>query len=169
MKTLSLGLLLVAMTVNAQPIGDDAIVTRLNLDLMALRSLSVGSPERSQAMGRYASDINKLYPIGFVTRDLAYALTSALAGKGLSDDTLTPLTRATLGIIDSAFACRTDSSDLRNSVQFRASIEQAYHALLALDASAPNTRVVMGLLFRAADRIAHPIVRPIPPAHRVNR
>jgi hypothetical protein len=80
-----------------------------------------------------------------------------------------PLTTVILGVIDSAFACRDDSSELRNSVPFRASIEQVYNALIALDVSVPNSEAVAGLLFSAAYRVAHPIVRPIPPVYGPDR
>ena len=90
-----------------------------------------------------------------------------LAGKNLSHETLTPLTTAILGVIDSAFACRLDSSDLAQSASFRASIEQAYNALIALDVSTANTQAVMRLLYQAARPVA--ISPLLPPLYRPNR
>ncbi len=170
-------------------------MTRLNSDLMALKSLPAlpngivlpnlfamstedraalrktvanRSPDQDQVMMRYADAMAKFYEKTVVPWDLAYALTSVLAGKDLSNDALTPLTGAILDAVDSAFVCMNTGSDLGNSVQFRASVEHAYHALLALDVSAPNARVVVGGLFKAGNLICNggPLVRPIPPALR---
>jgi hypothetical protein len=161
MKTAWLCMLLFSLAAIAQPLGRDALVARLNADLLPLRSPSTS--EQTQVMANFATDINSHYPKGFVARNLASALTGVLEGKDLSDETLTPLTTAMLDISDLANACRPDSCDLLKSSQFRGSIEQAFTALTALHVSVPNTQNVMWLLYRAANRIAHPIVRPIPP------
>ena len=110
--------------------------------------------------------MSKVYGETVIPWDLAYALTSVLAGKDLSNDNLRPLTRAILEAVSSAFLCRNEHSNLRDSVQLRAAVEHAYRALLALNVTATNARVVVGSLLKAglyvcADRT---LVVPIPPA-----
>jgi hypothetical protein len=80
-----------------------------------------------------------------------------LAGKDLSDDTLAPLSDAILGMVDSALVCLTDSTRLRDSIEFRVHAEQAYRAVGALGVSPPNVQVVMEALFRRSDALSkHP-------------
>jgi hypothetical protein len=194
----SLCLLLLTMMVSAQTIRDEVIVTRLNSDLMALKflpSLPNGkklpdlvamtredraalaarvanrNPDQHQVILRYADAMAKLYEETVIPWDLAYALTSVLAGKNLSNHTLTPLTSAILEAVDRAFVCRDTQSDLGKSPQFRASIELAYDALLALDVSHPNARIVAGGLLESGKLIRArgprlPFIRPIPPVLR---
>ena len=180
-----LWLLLFTLTVSAQTTGDDELVSRLNSALLPLKSLPKGdalpdlvamtaedraalraavanqNPAQNRVMLRFADDMAELYGVAVILWDFAYALTSVLAGKDVSQDTLTPLTSSILGALDSAFA----RSNLRKSAQFRASVEHAYDALLALGVSPANTRVVVDSLLKAADLIVNR--RPfqlIPPA-----
>jgi hypothetical protein len=147
----------------AQPAPDDPVITQLNADLMPLKA-SPSLPERRRITDRFATDINTLYRAkGIATRNLAIGLMSVLEGKELSEHALTPLTSALLKIADSAYACRADASDPANSPRFRAAIEQAYNALIALHVVVPNAQRIMRLMYQAADRIARPIIRPIPP------
>jgi len=87
---------------------------------------------------------------GFVSWSQAYTLTSVLAGKDLSEATLTPLTHAILGMMDSALVCLNTSARLHDSARFHTFAEQAYTALLALNVSAQNARIVMGVLLSNA-------------------
>src|SRR5258708_437610 len=168
MKTpsLCLSLFLITMTVNAQPTWED-VMTRLNSDLMALKSLPAlpngivlpnlfamstedraalrktvanRSPDQDQVMMRYADAMAKFYEKTVVPWDLAYALTSVLAGKDLSNDALTPLTGAILHAVYSAFVCINTGSHLGNSAHLRPAVEHAYHALLPLHPPPPTPR-----------------------------
>jgi hypothetical protein len=86
----------------------------------------------------------------FFSRDQAYKLTSALAGKDLSEGNLTPLVEGIVGMAVSAVECRNTSSLLPNSAAFRSSAEKALTALQALGLSSPDLRVVVDALFRGA-------------------
>ncbi len=83
MKKESLCLLVFAIVASAQRPEHEALVARLNADLMPMKSIesSLGDPAQTRAMVRFATDVNALDPVGFCTRRLAYALTNALAGK----------------------------------------------------------------------------------------
>jgi len=66
-------------------------------------------------MLRFADDVSKIYGESVIPWELAYALTSVLAGKDLSNPDLAPLTRAILEAVSSAFLCRSEHSNLRES------------------------------------------------------
>ncbi len=86
-----------------------------------------------------------------------------MAGKDLSDENLTPLINGILAGFDEAYALKDTATDPLHSARYRASIEQAYAALIKLGVSERNTQALIRLLYRAADRVARPLVRPIPP------
>jgi hypothetical protein len=142
------------------------------------------SPVQEQVMQQYSRDLNMILAKhrvtivdgkdeglegptaglrgkAFVSWDQAYALTSVLAGKDLSEDLLAPLSGAILGMVDSALVCLNDSSRLRDSAGFRASSEQAYKALRTLGVAPPNVEVVMGILFRNASMLVAGPPRPL--------
>jgi AcrR family transcriptional regulator len=151
MKTAFL-LLFFALTALAQPNRHEAIVVRLTADLMA------------RNINQFAADLNGFYRLkGPVTRSLATALNNALADKDLSGENLPPLIDGLLAGFDAAFVSREDSSDPLKSAQFRASIEQSYSALTKLGVSVPETQAVLRQVYRAANRIARPTIRQIPP------
>ena len=100
------------------------------------------------------SQLHYPYPGDSRTWQLAYALTRVLAGKALSEDRVAPA-EAIEGVVASALECRANLTRLPDSIRFRNSMEQAYRALISLGVSVPNSRVMMGLLFRSVDRMAH--------------
>lgn len=189
MKVWYVCLLLVIEAAYAQP---NAILMRLNGELTELKSLPVvpdraalsglpslggghpqtfrknvaeSEPEMYRAANWIAGDISRFhypYPGDFATWELAYALTSVLAGKNLSDDRVAPLTEAIAGVVASAVDCRANLTRLLDSTQFQHSMEQAYKALIALNVSVPNTRVMMGLLYRSVNRMARRGSRSVP-------
>lgn len=189
MKLWSVCLFLVIGAAYAQP---NAMLVRLNGNLTNLKSLPAiadeaalsglssltgGDPEvfRKTVAGsepdfyRAANwitvDISHLhypYPGDFRTWKLAYALTRVLAGKTLSEDREAPLTEAIAGVVASAVDCRANLTRLLDSTQFQNSMEQAYKALIALNVSVPNTRVMMGLLYRSVDPMARRGSRSVP-------
>jgi hypothetical protein len=169
MKKRSLCLLIFATIANAQQPDSKALIARLNADLMPMRSIesSPDNPAQKHVMVQFATDISKLHPPGFVSRDLAYALTSAIAGKDLSDDNLTPLVTGILANFVSALACKAASCDLMKSVQFSTSIKQTHSALTDLGVSAWDAIAVIRLVYQAADRVARPpaasLIRPATP------
>jgi hypothetical protein len=168
MKKQSLCLLIFAAMATAQSPDHKELVARLTADLMPMRSIE-SSPDNAaqqRVMAQFATDISKLHPPGFVSRDLAYALTSAIAGKDLSDDNLTPLVNGILANFGSALACKADICDLMKSVQFRAFTKQTLSALTALDVSARDAMGVIRLVYQAADRIVRApasLIRPATP------
>jgi hypothetical protein len=95
----------------------------------------------------------------FFSWDEAYKLTSALAGKELSEGNLTPLSEAIRGIANSAVVCRNTGSALLDSAEFRASAEKANDALRALGVSNHDARAVMEMLFSRARVAAVPAPR----------
>jgi hypothetical protein len=169
MKKGTLCLLFFAIAATAQLKEYEVIVARLNADLMQMRSIdsSADNPLQTRIMAQFAKDVNALHPLGFVTRNLAFSLTSALAGRDLSDEKLTPLVNGILVNYAAALACKANSCDLLKSVPFRASIEQTYSALVDLGVTAPDAQRVMRLVYQAASRVGEttgqPVVRPIPP------
>jgi hypothetical protein len=149
MKTAFL-LLLFALTAFAQPNRHEAIVVRLTADLMA------------RNINGFASDLNGFYSRGPVTRDFATALSNALSDKALAGENLTPLINGLLEGFDAAFAWKGNESSLLESDRFRDAVKQIYYPLTRLGVSVPETQAVIRLYYRAASRIANPIVRPIP-------
>jgi hypothetical protein len=169
MKKRSWCLLIFATIATAQSPDHKALVAQLSADLMPMRSIesSPDNPAQKRVMAQFAMDVSKLHPPGFVSRNLAFALTSAISGKQLSEDNLTPLVDGILANFISALACKPDSCDLMKSVQFRASIKQSHSALRALGVSLPETQGVMRLIYQAANRVARPpaasLIRPATP------
>jgi hypothetical protein len=95
----------------------------------------------------------------FFSPDQAYKLTSALAGKNLSEENLRPLVEEIVGMAASAIECSDTASPLQNSAAFRSSAEKAFAALQALGVSGADLRVVTDALFRSAKAAASPPVR----------
>jgi hypothetical protein len=95
----------------------------------------------------------------FFSPDQAYKLTSALAGKDLSEESLTPLVEGIVGMAESAVECRNTSSSLQNSAVFRSSAQKAWAALRALEVSNTDIRVVTDALFRGSKAAASPPIR----------
>jgi hypothetical protein len=124
--------------------------------------------DQQKAMRSYADAVGKLYQKPVIPWYLAFALTSVLAGRDLSNDSLAPLTRAILGALDSAFVCKDVECDLRSSTEFRASVGEAYDSLLALGVNSSNASIAAEGLIQAGYQIRHrdPLIRPIHPATR---
>src|SRR5207248_2820429 len=78
----------------------------------------------------------------FFGPDQGYKLTSALAGKDLSEDNVTPLVEGIIGMAESAIECRNTSAPLQNSAAFRTSAEKTWTALQTLGVKNPELRVV---------------------------
>lgn len=164
MKTAALSLLLFSMAANAQPLSHDEMVAQLNQVLLPLKSVADLPQAQAEIATRFVSDLARHYVDGFAVQGLGKPLARVLAGKDLSDDTLTPLTEAILGVIDSTRAWRGDGSrGLRTSPELRASLEQAYSALTALHVSSRDTRLVIILLCNVADRLTQSVLKPISP------
>jgi hypothetical protein len=168
MQKRSLCLLIFTTIAAAQSPDHKALVARLNADLLPMRSIesSPDNPAQKRVMVQFAMDISKLHPPGFVSRDLAYALTSAIAGKDLSDENLTPLVNGILANFVIALACQANSCDLIKSVQFSASIKQTHSALTDLGVSARDAIGVVRLVYQAADRVVRTpasLIRPATP------
>jgi hypothetical protein len=118
MKAWLLCLLLFPVTVGAQPAHDEVVITQLNSHLLALKvlpplpdgkslsnvylmdrqqraairkTLDSQNSDQQKAMRSYADAVGKLYQKPVIPWDLAFALTSVLAGRDLSNDSLPPL------------------------------------------------------------------------------
>jgi hypothetical protein len=145
----------------------DTRISQLAADLMPLRTASGSTDDRTETrrvMAHFVSDINGFYSKVFVTGDLAFALTNTLTGKNLSEDTLTPLMDGILSGFDIASRCSVSPCDLLKSVPYRATIERTFSALISLGVNISDAQRVVVLLFKAANRVINPVVRPIPPA-----
>ena len=193
MKTAVWCLLFLAARVGAQTIPDE-LVDRLATDLSALRNLpnpngerlrgfldltrsdltalrsfvSQQAPEQNRAMTRFVDDIADRYGKVLIPWDVAYALTSALAGRELPDEMLKQLSSSFVLAIDSTVSCRDTRSSLRKSVKFRAALESMNNSLVSLGVHGADALVVLESLSTAGLRIADPnaagpVVKPIPP------
>ena len=107
MRTGLLCLILFTTVAIAQTNRSVAIVRRLNEHLIPLKGLSADiSPEKTLIMRRFSDEMFMLYQTTVIPEGLAYSLTSALAGKKLTQENLTPLTRSTIAALNAASDCR---------------------------------------------------------------
>ena len=92
--------------------------------------------------------------LGFANWNQAYLLTSLLAGRDLSDASVTPLTHAILGIVDGAVTCLETSAPLRSSARARTSADATYSALRAVGVSNNDARLLIESLLVSAVHVA---------------
>jgi hypothetical protein len=183
-------LLLFGAAAGAQSSSNNAVVDRLNADLRVLESLpalrpgvvlpdvtamtpearealraAVANefPEQDLAMQRYASDVMKTRGMSAVPWDLAYALTSVLRGRKLTDSELTDLNRAMLEAVDAAISWRAT----RRAARFQEAALQVHEIILGFGVTVGNARAVSVGLLKAASLIVNhgPLVQPISPAY----
>jgi len=95
----------------------------------------------------------------FYSADQAYRLSSPLAGKDLSERSVTLLAEGIVAMAEAAIECRYTSSSLQTSAGFRNAAEKVWTALQVLGVGDPDRGVVVDALFRGAVAAASPPVR----------
>ena len=141
-------------------------------ELAALRSfVAEQAPEQDRIMLRFQEDIAGRYGEPVISWELAYQLTSVLAGRELPDPVIARLTTSLVNAMDSAISCRKTLSSVRLSAKFRVSTESFYSELLAMGVDTDNAKIVTESLLRGGMSISYtdtavPLVKPIPPARR---
>jgi hypothetical protein len=165
MRTAVACLLVSLVSARAQTPSVDDFISRLNADLMRLKSATAGDADLQKTVARaFREDIGKfesqrnfemkdeaavdpLLIAGFVPGKSAERLIALLVGKNLSQANLTPLNSAILAMVESAVVCRNTHTSLKDSAQFQVAAEAAYKALPALGLHDPEVRIAMDTLF----------------------
>jgi hypothetical protein len=189
-------LLLMAGTVRGEAVSDE-FVGRLAGDLAGLKDLPAATerlhnlqdlssaerttlrsfvaemePEQDRIMKRFGDDAADRYGEPVLPWDFSYALTTVLMGRDLGDQALRRIASFVVMSMDVALECRTNGSPIRSSAKFRAATELGYRQLLAVGVEDGDARVVIDCLLKAGLQVSNgfperPLVRPIPPAHRL--
>lgn len=168
MRTQLRCLFLFAATVCAQTDRDEAIVKQLNEKLIQLKDIPADQVrKRAEITAGFTDQMFMHYRSTVIQRDFARMLTSALVGKNLSHENLTPITRSIVEALNTAFKCRDTHRELGQSMRFRASATSMYNALRELRVSATEASMVTEGLLNAGSLIVNPprfFFRHIPPA-----
>jgi hypothetical protein len=98
---------------------------------------------------------------------LAFALTTVLSGRELSDEAIGELINRVLDAFDAAYTCREQGCFLGYSAEFRSAVTRVRDALVAIGISKADALQVAGGIMEGGRLIAspqRPRVIPIPPA-----